>query len=248
MKHKVQIPKRDAFSLIELLVALTLFGILAASMAGILRNTSESVEQGGAELDNLARMRSLDLLLGSALRDADAKQLSQRERRLLSSMDNEYDPAYGKYRFRGEEGALGFCMPRPFTGGERDGYMHWVTLEVREEEDESGVSLWLRDVSFLREIDNPAGERWEGSDLSNDYALPTQEICLIKEAPHIGFRFLELEKDGMAGEPEPTEMEPEDIEGDYARILPNYIEMDVRLPNLKTETLTFEWNAKQNAF
>lgn len=232
------------FSLIELLVALTLFGILAASMAGVLRNTSDSVEQGREALDNLARMRSIDLLLGSALREADVTPISQRERQLLSSMDADYDPAYGTFRFRGESRSLGFCMPRPFTCSTRDGYLHWITLEVREETDEGPPSLWLRDVSFLRGVDNPAGEAWEGTDLNDDYTLPTQEFCLIKEAVYIAFRFMEKETDGMTGDDEPVEMEPEDIEGDYARILPDFIELDIRLPRVKMETLTFEWNAK----
>lgn len=241
MSNTQQIPKRAAFSLIELLVALTLFGILAASMAGVLRNTSQSVEQGGAELDNLARLRSLHLLLGSALREADATEIGQRERSLLSMVDDDYDPAYGTYRFRGEETALGFCMPRPFAGGERDGYLHWITLEVRGNEADESVSLWLTDVSFLREVDNPAGESWEGTDISSDYSLPTQEFCLIDDAVHIGFRFMEME-DQVTGEDEAIEMDEEDIEGNYASELPEYIEMDIRLPKLKTETLTFEWH------
>ncbi len=240
---------RSAFTLIELLVALALFSILAGSLAGVLKNTIDSVDQGGAKLDNVARLRSLNALLGSALRDADSAEISQKERRLLSSMDSDYDPAYGKYRFRGEPTSIGFCVPRPFAGGARDGYMHWVTLEVREnDEDGSSVSLWLRDVSFLQDVDNPSGEGWEGTDLDTDYALPTQEVCLIEEALHLEFRFLETER-GLAGaEDEQIEMEAEDIEGDYSRILPDFIELDIRLPKMKMETLSFEWNLKETAF
>ncbi len=236
----------SGFTLLELLVTLAVMGILCGSLAGVLRNASESVEQGTAALDNLTRMRSLELVLGGALRDARALQLSQEEQSMLEE-EGSYDSAEGDYRYRGEEAAVGFCLERPFLGSRRDGYMHWIVLEVRPDEETQYQSLWLTDVSFLNGIDNPVGEDWGDNAMFADAAeLPTQEIQLIEKAETIIFRHWQLDEEGMTDEPEPYELEAEDIEGDYALELPDYVEMEIKLPKMESETLYFDYSIRRN--
>ncbi|VGO15154.1 hypothetical protein PDESU_03736 [Pontiella desulfatans] len=237
---------RQGFTLMELLVTLVVVGILCAAVGGVLRNATGSINQATDALDNLTRMRSLELVLGEALRDARALQLSQDEKRYLEE-DGFYDSAEGDYRYRGEEEALGFCLDRPFLSAERDGCMHWVVLEVRTGEETDAPSLWLVDVSFLNGIDNPVGDDWGDNALFAEEAeLPTREVCLLKEAESIRFTHWQLDETDMTGEPEPLELEAEEVEGDYALELPDYIEMEIKLPKMDAETLVFDYSVRRN--
>ncbi|WP_372794352.1 type II secretion system protein J [Pontiella sp.] len=237
--------RREGFTLMELLVALAVMGILCGSIAGVLRNATDSVEQGTAALDNLTRMRSLELVLGGALRDARALQLTQDEQSMLEE-EGSYDSADGDYRYRGEETAVGFCLERPFLGAERDGYMHWIVLDVRTDEETDAQSLWLTDVSFLQGIDNPVGEDWgDNAMFTSDAELPTQEVRLLDNAETIFFRHWQLDEEGMTDEPEPVELEAEDIEGDYALELPDFVEMQIKLPKMDAEILYFDYSIRR---
>lgn len=232
----------SGFTLMELLVALAVLGILCGSIAGVLRNATDSVDQGNREIEHLTRMRSLEMLLGGALREARSMELSQQEKRYLEE-SGEYDSAEGDYRYRGEETALGFCLDRPFLGTEGDGYLHWIVLELRSDEATETDSLWLSDVSFLHGIDNPVGEDWgENALFTSEAELPRQELMLLEEVEHLVFRHWQLEESEMTGEPEALELEPEEIEGDYALELPDYIEMEIKLPRAETETLYFDYS------
>jgi prepilin-type N-terminal cleavage/methylation domain-containing protein len=236
----------SGFTLMELLVTLAVVGILCGSIAGVLRNATDSVDQGTAALDNLTRMRSLEMVLGGALRDARAVQLSQQEKRLLEE-DGSYDAAEGDYRYRGEEAAVGFCLDRPFLGSERDGYMHWIVLDVRTDEETEFRSLWLTDVSFLKGIDNPVGEDWgDHAMFVSDAELPTKEVLLIDKAETIIFRHWQLDEEGMTDEPEPIELEPEEVEGDYALELPDFVEVEIKLPKMESEILIFDYSIRRN--
>lgn len=232
------------FTLLELLVALAVLGILGGAIAGVLRNATDSVAQGTAALDHLTRMRSLELVLGGALRDARALELSREEKRFLEA-DGLYDSAEGNYRFRGEEAALGFCLNRPFLGAESDGYMHWVVLEVRTDEASGFQSLWLRDVSYLNGVDNPVGDDWSRNDLMAESELKAQEVQLLEGANSMVFRYWMLDETGMTGEPEPIEMEPEEIAGDYALELPDYVELEISLPKMTPELLNFDYSIRR---
>ncbi|MDF7800328.1 prepilin-type N-terminal cleavage/methylation domain-containing protein [Pontiellaceae bacterium B1224] len=243
--HQSKRASHAGFTLMELLVALAVMGILCGSIAGVLRNAIASVDQGTAALDNLTRMRSLELMLGGALRDARALQLSQEEISMLEE-DGTYDSAEGDYRYRGEETALGFCLERPFLGTERDGYMHWIVLEVRTDEETDWQSLWLTDVSFINGVDNPVGEDWgDNAMFIDDAVLPTVEVQLIEEVESLTFRHWQLEEEGMTDEPEPEELEEEDVEGDYALELPDFIEMEIKLPKMESETLYFDYSIRR---
>ncbi len=232
---------KSGFTLMELLVALVVMGILCGSIAGVLRNATDSVGQGTDALDNITRMRSLELVLGGALRDARALELSQEERRMLEE-EGSYDSAEGNYRYRGEPAALGFCLDRPFLSAERDGYMHWVLLEVRTDEKTEQQDLWLVEVSYLNGIDNPVGEDWgDNAIFESNAELPSREVRLIAGAEFIEFRHWQLDQTETTGEPEPIELEEEEVEGDYALELPDYIEMEIKLPKMNAETLYFDF-------
>jgi prepilin-type N-terminal cleavage/methylation domain-containing protein len=235
--------EKSGFTLLELLVALTLLGILGGSIAGILQNSTASIDQGTTAMDNLTRMRSFETLLGGALRDALTMTVSQQERNLLAD-DSDYDAADGRYRFRGEELALGFVMDRPFLDAERDGYMHWISVEAREDEETERYSLWLKDVSYLQGIDNPVGEDWGSEDFGEDW-LPTQEILLLADANDVFFRYWELEQSGFTDEPEAEEMEPDDIDTDYSVRLPDFVELVLDLPKVGTESLFFDYSIRR---
>jgi prepilin-type N-terminal cleavage/methylation domain-containing protein len=231
------------FTLIELLVALTLLGILGGSIAGVLQNSMASIDQGTVAMDNLTRMRSFETLLGGALRDALTVTVSQPERNGLAD-DSDYDAADGRYRFRGEELALGFVMDRPFLDAERDGYRHWISVEAREDEETERYSLWLKDVSYLQGIDNPVGADWGSEDFGEDW-LETQEVLLLADANDIFFRYWELEQSGFTDEPEAEEMEPDDIDTDYSVRLPDFVELVLDLPKVGTESLFFDYSIRR---
>ena len=234
---------KSAFTLLELLVALTLMGILAGSIAGVLNNAAASIEQGTNAMDHLVRLRSLETVLGGALRDAVAVTVSTQERRWLAN-DAGYDMADGRYRFRGEELVLGFVLDRPFLDAERDGYMHWISIEARVDDETDRYSLWLKDVSYLQGVDNPVGEDW-GDEANPDRVLPTQEVMLLDDADEILFRYWELQQSGFTGEPEAEEMDPDDIDTDYSVRLPDYVELVLSLPKVGTESLFFDYSIRR---
>ncbi|MGE4490400.1 MAG: type II secretion system protein J [Kiritimatiellales bacterium] len=237
------LPKSGGFTLIELLVALALLGILGASLAGVLRNAMDSVDQSQRSLNNLTRLRSLNQVLSGALRDAVETELSLNEQKALAELE-DYDKELGTIRFRGEEQALGFCLQRPFLSTERDGYMHWILLEIRQDEEELHSSLWLQDVSWLPDIDNPVGDDWNGIEGSVEERLPVQTVCLIRDASILSFHYW-IFPDGDTEE-EPEEMEPEEIEGDYALSVPDYIELDIKMPKSAEEVLTFDYCVRED--
>jgi prepilin-type N-terminal cleavage/methylation domain-containing protein len=234
---------RAGFTLLELLVALALLGILGGSIAGVLHNASSSVEQGTSAMDQLTRLRSLETVLGGALRDARIVTVSSLERSRLAD-DISYDAADGRYRFRGEELTVGFTMDRPFLEAERDGYMHWITIEVRIDEETEQNSLWMLDTAYLPGIDNPVGPDWSEAGLSDDWK-PVKEVMLLDDTREIFFRYWELEQNSMTGEPDPEEMEFDDIDTDYAVRLPDMIEMVMSVPNLGTESLMFDFSIRR---
>ncbi len=231
------------FTLLELLVALTLLGILGGSIAGVLHNATASIDQGTQAMDQLTRLRSLETVLGGALRDARAVTVSPQERRWLAD-DAGYDAAEGRYRFRGEELSLGFVLDRPFLKTDRDGYMHWIRLEARVAEETDRYSLWLKDVSYLQGIDNPVGEDWSDAGFSEGW-LPVQEVLLVHDADEIFFRYWELQQSGFTDEPEAEEMEPDDIDTDYSVRLPDYVELVLSLPRAETESLVFDYSIRR---
>ncbi len=233
----------SGFTLLELLVALTLLGILGAAMAGVLRNATGSIEQGTSAMDNLTRLRSLDAILGGALRDARIVTVSTLERSLLAD-DISYDAADGRFRFRGEEQSLGFVLDRPFLAAERDGYMHWIVIEARPVEESDRYELWLRDVSYLPGIDNPVGEDWSDAGFPVDW-LPVQEVLLLENINDVIFRYWLLQQSGMTDEPEPEEMEPEDTDTDYSVRVPDFIEMVLDIPKAGTESLMFDYSIRR---
>ncbi len=229
------------FTLIELLVALALLGILGASLAGVLRNSMDSVDQAQASVDHLTRLRSLDLALGGALRDAVTLTLSSNEQKMLADQDS-FDKEAGTIRFRGDELSLGFCLQRPFFSTERDGYTHWIALDIRADEKTEHKSLWLRDVSFIPGSDNPVGADWGGQDGEVDERLPVQEVCLVRDAAELIFRYWILPEDDTS---ESEEMEPDDIAGEYALAVPDYIELEIKMPKGAQEVLTFDYNLRE---
>lgn len=232
---------RGGFTLIELLVALALLAILGASLAGVLRNSMDSVDQGQSSVDHLTRLRSLDLVMGGALRDAKSLTLSTQEQSLLAELGS-FDKEAGTIRFHGDEKSLGFCLQRPFLSAERDGYMHWISLEIRQDEKTERSSLWLRDVSFISGIDNPVGEDWGGLDGEVDERLSVQEVCLVRDAAVLTFSYWTLPEDDTG---DPEEMEPDDIGGDYALAVPDYIELEIKMPKGTSEVLTFDYNLRE---
>jgi prepilin-type N-terminal cleavage/methylation domain-containing protein len=229
------------FTLIELLVALALLGILGASIAGVLRNSMDSVDQAQAAVNHLTRLRSLDSVLGGALRDAVTLELSSDEQKMLADQDS-FDKADGTIRFHGDERSLGFCLQRPFLSMERDGYAHWISLEIRQDEETGKSSLWLRDVSFVPGMDNPVGPDWGGQDGEVDERLPVQEVCLVRDAAALAFHYFPVPEDDP---PEPEEMDPEEIGGDYALAVPDTIRLEIKMPKGALETLTLDYNLRE---
>ena len=244
--HSSRIPtvqSLSGFTLIELLVALALLAILGSSLAGVLRTTSDSIDQANASMENLTRLRSLDLLLGGALNDAVDITLTSAEQKMLSE-DGSYDSDLGTVRFRGELLSLGFCLERPFLSAERDGYMHWVTLDAIEDEQAGRFSLWLKDVSFIPEIDNPVGDDWGALGSQADEWLPLKKVCLLHEVEVIGFTYwLYPEEDSFD---EIEEMEADELSGDYALDFPDRIELELKMPKTSVEVLQFDYNLRED--
>ena len=233
--------RQSGFTLIELLVAIALLGILGASLAGVLRNSTDSVDQAQASVDHLTRLRSLDLVLGGALRDAVTVTLSDIEQKMLADQA-AFDAAAGTNRFHGAELSLGFCLQRPFLSTERDGYTHWISLDIRQDEKTERRSLWLRDVSFISGVDNPVGDDWGGLDGTVDERLPVQEVCLVRDAATLSFHFWTLPEDSTS---DPEEMDPDYIAGDYALEVPDYIELEIKMPKGAAEVLTFDYSLRE---
>lgn len=230
--------KRAGFTLLELLVALALMGILMASVAGVLANAADAVDGGRATVTQLSRMRSLDFILGAALREAVTVELTSTEKNRLVN-DYSYSADDGTIRFRGEEAALGFCLKRPFLEAERDGYLHWILLEIRTAEQTGVPSLWLTDVSFLAGIDNPVGEDFGGQGLLPAQCLPHQEVCLIRSAQTLRFSYWLLAEDDSSDEDEA--MDPDELLGDYANEMPDYVMLEVKVPHSLTEQMKFDY-------
>jgi len=231
----------SAFTLIELLVALALLGILGASLAGVLRNSTDSVDQAQASVDHLTRLRSLDLVLGGALRDAITLTLSDTEQKMLADQAS-FDKEASTIRFHGEEQSLGFCLQRPFLSTERDGYTHWISLDIRQDEKTERRSLWLRDVSFIPGIDNPVGDDWGGLDGEVDERLTVQVVCLVRDVATLSFHYWALPEDGVS---DSEEMEPDAIAGNYALDVPDYIELEIKMPKGAAEVLTFDYSLRE---
>jgi prepilin-type N-terminal cleavage/methylation domain-containing protein len=240
-QNKYRIKK--GFTLLELLVALTLLGILTGAIAGILKNTTTAIDQGTATINAGTRIRSLEIMIGSALRDAIIVTLSKQEQGWLAN-DGEYDLADGRYRFRGEKSVLGFVLGRPFLSTDPDGYNHWITLEVRHNEETEHDALWMTDTSYLQGVDNPVGTDWNNNNLPEN-SLPKKEILLLSDATSISFRYWRLEQNGMVDEPEPEEMEPEDIDTDYSIKLPHFIECVLILSKHRTTSLFFDYSLRR---
>jgi prepilin-type N-terminal cleavage/methylation domain-containing protein len=232
--------RSSGFTLIELLVALALLGILGASIAGVLRNSIDSVDQAQASVDHLTRLRSLNAVLGGALADAVTVVLTDTEQARLAEQGS-FDAADGTIRFHGDETSLGFCLQRPFLSTERDGYMHWIELEIRTDETTGRYSLWLRDVAFVDGIDNPVGEDWNGLDAEVDERLPVQEVCLIREASLLAFTYWLAPEDDTS---DPEEVDPDSIAGEYALEVPETIGLDIQMPKGAAETVTFDYSLR----
>lgn len=242
-KSNTPVLHSPGFTLIELLVALALLGILGSSLAGVLRNASDSVNQATASMDNMTRLRSLDFLLGGALNDAVDVELSSTEQKMLAE-DGAYDSEEGTFRFRGESQSFGFCLERPFLSAERDGYLHWIVFDVIEDEESGRFSLWLKDVSFIPEIDNPVGDDWGPLGAPAEEWLPVQTVRLLDDLEDVSFSFWSLAEDDTTEEFE--EMDPDEIAGEYARQLPDRIVLDLKLPNSPAETLSFDYNLRED--
>jgi len=175
-----------------------------------------------------------------------ATTVSIRERSWLAD-DVAYDAADGRYRFRGEPLALGFVMDRPFLKAERDGYSHWIRIDVRTDDETDEQSLWMTDTSYLPGIDNPVGADWSEAAFPDDWK-PQKEVMLLGNTREIFFRYWELQQSGGTDEPEAEEMEFDDIDTDYAVRLPDLVEMVMTVPNLGTESLLFDYSIRRKGF
>ena len=231
---------KSGFTLVELLTALVVFGILATAMTGVVRGAIDSVEQARSSVANTVRLRALESLLGDALRGAESVDLSSQERRMLTEQ-NSWSDDDGTFRFRGDAQFLGFCLPRPFLRPERDGWLHWITLEIMQDEETELFSLRLRDVAFLRDLDNPDGDDWSGMDGDVSARLPVQETVLIRNAPVLNFRYWVFDSESSG---DPLEMETEEISGSYAFSEPEFIELEIQPPRGAVETLRFDYSMK----
>jgi hypothetical protein len=100
----------------------------------------------------------------------------------------------------------------------------------------------MTDTSYLSGVDNPVGEDWgDNAMFASEAELPTQEVQLIEQAETMVFRHWQLDQEEMTGEPEPIELEPEEVEGDYALELPDFVEMEIKLPRMDSEILYFDY-------
>ena len=78
-----------------------------------------------------------------------------------------------------------------------------------------------------------------------DERLPVQGVCLIRDAAALSFRFWTLPEDVTS---DPEEMDSDDIAGDYALAVPDYIELEIKMPKGTAEVLTFDYSLRGKLF
>ena len=157
-----------AFTLIEVLLAVSITAVIAASVVGVLSTAQDAADHGRRVMNEGRRDRAAMELLGLAVRGmvpitpttADiALHIAKREgQEDLEDVKNT--SVWGglvnfPQWFRGAEKRFGFTLDRPFSASEADGYLHWITLDCIKDDTTSMTNLVLTDTPFLRNVMHP---------------------------------------------------------------------------------------------
>lgn len=216
-KRHIQNRQLQGLTLLELLVALVLLGILAALVNGVLAVASDSIQTARSGTHRAARIEALDRLLGAALKSMKPARLSVQER-MMAYAEVEKEEGVGTLRFLGAQFALGFCLDRPFAGAGSDGYFHWIELRFEENEEER-YDLILHDTAFLRGVDEPIQEE----ELLEEETLSIRTYTLLEDLQYGEFLFHDQMKETPGSDPEWEDRDPLDVP--FVASLPGRIQL-----------------------
>jgi len=153
------------FTLLELMISLTIMGLVLVLVFGAFRIGSRAWERGERDVEVRQRERVVLNLLKRQIASACAKEIQLKD-----------EPAFF---MRGDSAAVEFvsCISAlsPATSG-----MVYVRYEVREAEEGEGMALWLYEKDLIRLSTDKNPDRWEAADAH----------LLIPRAEEMAFSYL----------------------------------------------------------
>jgi general secretion pathway protein J len=141
MTSSLRSPRIAGFTLLELLLAITLLGLIAVLLAGGVRLGARVWESGDVRAEEIARLEVVQTFLRRHLNQAVALR-PPRTRRLVRRDDATGRPARVRGSFEGDGESLRFAAPAPPQFG--IGGFYVMTLELEEADEGQRLVLSAR--------------------------------------------------------------------------------------------------------